>query len=139
MLSVGVKSESMWPKLKVLLTIIQLGLFLLAIFLSIANMDERYNRNKTTTNTYQASLSDIKFPVKFSILIFPGFSEENLALLGYANPEDYFSGNYGNEDSDSHFSRNYGWTGHSEFGATVSGICHKMNFLLLHFFIFRNF
>ena len=81
-------------------------------------MEERYNRNKTTTNTYQASLSDIKFPVKFSILIYPGFVEENLALFGYANPEDYFSGNYGND----HFSRKFGWTGHSEFGSTVSGI-----------------
>ena len=127
----------MWPMLKILLTIIQLGLFLLAIFLSIANMDERYNRNKTTTNTYQASLSDIEFPVKFSILIYPGFSEEYLALVGYDNPEEYFSGNYGNEDPDGQFSWNYGWTGHSQFAATVSGIRDKMNFFFNNFFHFK--
>ena len=111
----------MWSMQKQVLAVIELGLFLLAIALSIANMDERYNTNKTTTKTDHVSLSDIEFPVKFSIVIYPGFSEEALALFGYANPEDYFSGYYGIEDPDGNFSRNYGWTGYSEFGANVSG------------------
>ena len=119
--TVVLKSERMWPKLRILLTLIQLGLFLLAIILSIANMEERYNRNKTTTETYQTSLSDIKFPLKLSILIYPGFSEENLAKFGYDNPENYFSGIYGKEDPDNNLSMTYGWRGQSKFDATVSG------------------
>ena len=112
--------------LKQALTIIELGLFLLAIVLSIANMNERSNTNKTTTKTSQVSLSDIEFPLKLSVLINPGFAEEELRKFGYDNLEDYFSGQFGNKDrDDDSMPPRFGWVSHAEFGVTngtVSGI-----------------
>ena len=113
----------MWAISKQLLKIFELGLFILAIILSIANMDERYNTNKTTTKTYQASLSEIEFPLKLSILINPGFAQEDLAIFGYEEPNDYFAGR-GQTQS---LPISFGWAGHSEYGGvigTVSGIKH---------------
>ena len=43
-------------------------LFLLAMGLSIYNIDDRYYTNKTTTITERALLKDILFPLKLSIL-----------------------------------------------------------------------
>ena len=124
----------MWSMQKQVLAVIELGLFLLAIFLSIANMNVRYNTNKTTTKTHQVSLSDIEFPLKFSILINPGFAEEDLAKFGYDDLDDYFSGKFGNEDpgKDESMPVRYGWAGHTEYGrtfGTVSGINNKISFL----------
>ena len=119
--------------LKILLTVIELGFFLLAIALSIANMNERYNTNKTTTKTEQVSLSDIEFPLKLSILINPGFAEEDLAKFGYDDLDDYFSGKFGNQDPGKDEAKpvRYGWAGHTEYGrsfGTVSGINNKIGF-----------
>ena len=121
--------------LKQVLTIIELGLFLLAIVLSIANMNERYNTNKTTTKTSQVSLSDIEFPLKLSILINPGFAEEELRKFGYDNLEDYLSGQFEYQDRVS-----FGWARHTEYGVTignVSGI--KKKCFWLNIFFFRDF
>ena len=82
--------QSMKPLIKTLLSIFKLGLFLLAIILSILNMDERYNKNKTTTRFRNVDLSKIVFPLKFSILINPGFIEDNLWKTGYASVGSYF-------------------------------------------------
>ena len=108
----------MWAISKQLLKIFELGLFILAIFLSIANINERYNTNKTTTKTYQASLSEIEFPLKLSILINPGFAQEDLAIFGYEEPNDYFAGR-GQSGPKSY---GYGWVGHSEYGGVIGSV-----------------
>ena len=134
--------------LEYVLTIIELGFFLLAIVLSIANMNERYNTNKTTTTTSEVSLSDIEFPLKLSILINPGFAEEELKKFGYDNLDDYFSGRFGYEDFDGYFSGKdqlmpvrFGWASHTEYGlttGTASGINRKKLFSVEYIF-FREF
>ena len=68
----------MWSNIKNLLTFIKLGLFLLAIVLSIANINERFNSNKTTSTSYIADLASVDFPLKISVLINPGFKFKEL-------------------------------------------------------------
>ena len=125
--------------LKYVLTIFELGFFLLAIFLSIANINVRYNTNKTTTTTSLQHLSDIEFPLKLSFLINPGFAEEELDKFGYDNPDDYFSGRFGYEDEDEYpdpgqdqsMPVRFGWASHTEDGlttGTVSGISYMASF-----------
>jgi len=110
---------------RTLLTALKLGLFLLAIILSILNMDDRYNTNRTTTMTWSVDLSEILFPLKFSILINPGFVEDNFKKAGYKDEADYFHGLISSE------SQTYlGWVGNRTL-ATVAGIFYSI--LLINF------
>ena len=106
----------MKPHVKTVLTIFKLGLFLLAIILSILNMDDRYNTNKTTTRTWSVDHSEILFPLKFSILINPGFVEDNLKNAGYEETENYFRGDISPENQ-----TYLGWAGNRPM-STVAGI-----------------
>ena len=100
-----------------LLTVFKLGLFLLAIILSILNIDDRYNTNKTTTTTWSVDHSEIFFPLNFSILITPGFVEDNLKKAGYEGIVSYFSGIIASENQ----TYNRGWAGKMP-NVTVAGI-----------------
>ena len=106
----------MWHVLKIVLTIFKIGLFLLAIMLSLANIDDRYNKNKTTTRTSLVDLKDIKFPLKFSILVHPGFDPNLLRTAGYNNPTGYFAGRSMYQDGV------FGWAGHSKEGEPISSV-----------------
>ena len=118
----------MKPLVKTLLSIFKLGLFLLAVILSILNMDERYNTNKTTTKTWNMDLSEIFFPLKFSLLINPGFVKEKLEHAGYQSDynvvENYFRGEI---SSESEHQGSLGWAGNTL--GTVSGIKQHIDLL----------
>ena len=101
----------MWSNIKNLLTFIKLGLFLLAIVLSIANINERFNSNKTTSTSYIADLASVDFPLKISVLINPGFKFKELSRVGYWE-RSYFNGL--SKYNDSHI----GWAGHTRKGGT---------------------
>ena len=103
--------------IKTVLTILKLGLFLLAGILGILNMDDRYNTNKTTTRTWNLDISEIMFPLKFSILINPGYIEDNLRKIGYRHVFDYFEGVITSENQTS-----LGWAGKTTDGRTIGTV-----------------
>ena len=112
----------MWPILKTVLTIIKLGLFLLAIGLSIANINERYNSNKTTATSSIVDLASIEFPLKISVLINPGFSSEEIRNAGYRDGFYYFSGLSKFDHEKSHI----GWAGHTADGGNVDNVTGRI-------------
>ena len=97
------------------LTFIKLGLFLLAIGLSIANINERFNSNKTTSTSHIADLAIMDFPLKISVLINPGFKFKELERVGYWEGH-YFSGV--SKYNDSHI----GWAGHTPKGGNAGNM-----------------
>ena len=85
-------------------------------------MNVRYNTNKTTTTTRHAHLSELAFPLKFSLLVNPGFDEIKLNESGYESASGYFMGRSAYKKK-THF----GWAGHTAEGRTignVSGTAH---------------
>ena len=98
------------------LDILNFSLFLLAICLTIWNINQRYNTNKTTT------IINHVFPLKFSILINPGFDHSKLVEMGYSSDSNYILGvnRLGIPQQ--------GWAGHSKEGSpigNVSGILYE--------------
>ena len=65
----------MCPTLGSLITIFKLSFFLLAICLTILNINERYNTNKISVSTYAVDRSTIDFPISFSIIVNPGLKD----------------------------------------------------------------
>merc|ERR1712208_217147 len=74
------------------LNILNFSLFLLAICLTIWNINQRYNTNKTTTFINHETLEEIVFPLIFSILINPGFDHSKLVEMGYSSDSNYILG-----------------------------------------------
>ena len=64
-------------------------------------------------------LSEILFPLKFSLLINPGFVEEKLIKAGYYSEESYFMG--AGVGSSLH-QINLGWAGHTTEGKTMGTV-----------------
>ena len=96
------------------------SLFLLAICLTIWNIHERFNTNKTTTFTNNEKLEQIQFPLKFSILINPGFHLSKLNEMGYLSAFHYMFGinKWGKP--------RMGWAGLTENGATIGNVSGKI-------------
>ena len=103
------------------LPINKFGLIILAICLSISNMHDSYSTNKTTTTSKYVFLKDIVFPLKFSILISPGFNETSLDEVGYNSTLSYFLGRskYAPE-------KHFGWGGHTQQGTTAGNVSGKL-------------
>ena len=101
--------------MKKVLKVVNLLFFLLAIVLSIFNIHQRFFTNQTTDHTTNVDLQDIQFPLRFSILVNPGFSQNNLWSAGYYNPYSYFRGT-------SRFGGKMGWAGHNSEGGTVGSV-----------------
>ena len=103
------------------LSIIKFGLIILAICLSISNMHDSYSTNKTTTTSKYVFLKDIVFPLKFSILISPGFNEASLDDVGYDSSSSYFQGKSKHEPE-----KHFGWAGHTPQGTTVGNVSGQL-------------
>ena len=103
------------------MSIIKFVLIILAICLSISNMHDSYSTNKTTTTSKYVFLKDIVFPLKFSILITPGFNETSLDEVGYNSTLSYFLGRskYAPE-------KHFGWAGHTPQGTTVGNVSGQL-------------
>ena len=101
------------------LNILNVSLFLLAIWLTIWNTNKRFFTNKTTTFTNNEGLEQTPFPLKFSFLINPGFDPSKLHEMGYSSASYYISGiNKWNMTC-------IGWAGLSEDGSTVGNVSGK--------------
>ena len=102
------------------LTLLNAFLFLLAICLTLWNIHERFNTNKTTTFTNNQKLEHIPFPLKFSILINPGFHLSQLKKLGYQSSNSYIFGinKWGKP--------RIGWAGLTEDGAAIGNVSGKI-------------
>ena len=102
------------------LTILNLILFLLAVCLTLWNIHERFNTNKTTTSTKNEKVEHIQFPLKFSILINPGFHLSQLKTLGYQSSNSYIFGinKWGKP--------RIGWAGLTEDGAAIGNVSGKI-------------
>ena len=107
-------------KLRNVLTFFKFFLFSLAICLSISNMNERYNTNKTTTTTQHSDLSYMAFPLKVSVLVNPGFDQEELKAAGYESASGYFMGR-----SKYKKKNHFGWAGHTPEGGTIGNVSGK--------------
>jgi hypothetical protein len=111
----------MFLRLRSVLTFFKLSFFLLAICLTILNINDRYNTNKTTVTTYAVDLSKVDFPVSFSLIVSPGFKDMALQTNGYEDGIEYFGGQ-------SRFSEDhYGWAGHTEEGGIISSVSGNTN------------
>ena len=91
----------------------------MAIILTIWNVHERFNTNKTTTITKNEKLDRIKFPLKFLILINPGFDQSKLDEVGYSSAGHYIIGKL--KRGRSHI----GWAGLTEDGLTMGNVSGK--------------
>ena len=111
----------MFPKLRSVLTFFKLSFFLLAICLTILNINERYNTNETTAATNAVDMAKVDFPISFSIIVNPGFTRAYLSK-GYLNIDDYFLGLGGFRDE------HYGWAGHTEEGGIISTVAGNIKF-----------
>merc|ERR1712208_12838 len=102
------------------LNILNFSLFLLAICLTIWNINQRYNTNKTTTFINHETLEEIVFPLKFSILINPGFDHSKLVEMGYSSDSGYILGvnRLGIPQQ--------GWAGHSKEGSPIGNVSGKL-------------
>ena len=101
------------------LNILNVFLFLLAICLTIWDIHERFNTNKTTTLTSNEKLEQIQFPLKLSFLINPGFDLSKLNDMGYSTVELYISGV-------NNFKTQIGWAGFTEDGSTIWNVSGKL-------------
>ena len=101
------------------LKILNLSLFLLAVCLTIWNINQRFNTNKTTTFTNNERLEQIPFPLKISILINPGLDLSKLDEVGYSTVGSYISGfnKWGKKC--------IGWAGLNEDGSIVGNVSGK--------------
>ena len=103
-----------------ILDILNVSLFLLAICLTIWNINQRFNTNKTTTITNHEKLEEIVFPLKFSFLINPGFDQSKIVEVGYNSPSLYING-------ENIFGRpQIGWAGHTKAGSTIGNVSGKL-------------
>ena len=103
-----------------ILDILNVSLFLLAICLTIWNINQRFNTNKTTTITNHEKLEEIVFPLKFSLLIYPGFDQSKIVEVGYNGPSPYIIG-------ENRFGRpQIGWAGHTEAGSIIGNVSGKL-------------
>ena len=103
-----------------ILDILNVSLFLLAICLTIWNINQRFNTNKTTSITNHEKLEEIVFPLKFSLLIYPGFDQSKLVEVGYRSPSPYIIG-------ENRFGRpQIGWAGHTKAGSTLGNVSGKL-------------
>ena len=99
-----------------ILDILNVSLFLLAICLTIWNINQRYNTNKTTSITTHEKLEEIVFPLKFSLLINPGFDQSKIVEMGYPSSALYING-------ENIFGRpQIGWAGHTKAGSTIGNV-----------------
>ena len=113
----------MCPTLGSLITLFKLSFFLLAICLTILNINERYNTNKISVSTYAVDRSKIDFPISFSIIVNPGLKD--LFSNGYSYWEHPTSGYYRGESKfgNAHF----GWAGHTKEGGIISNVSGNIN------------
>ena len=101
------------------LNILNVSFFLLAIILTIWNINERFYTNKTTTLTSSEKLEQIQFPLKISFLINPGFDASKLTEVGYSSPRGYILGQSIWDKA------HIGWAGFTEDGSTVNNVSGK--------------
>ena len=87
-------------------------------------MDNMVNPKETVTRTERVELAKIDFPLVFKICILPGFDDEELKKMGYANNMAYLEGR------SIYNSSIFGWAGHTPDGKIVSNVSgeHDMNF-----------
>ena len=112
------------------LNILNVSLFLLAVCLTIWNINQRFNTNKTTTFTNNERLEQIPFPLKFSILINPGFDLSKLDEVGYSHAGSYLFG------VNKWKKNRIGWAGLNEDGSTVGNVSGKfLTFFFISFII----
>ena len=102
------------------LSILNTSFFLLAICLTIWNINERFNTNKTTTFTNEEKLDHILFPLKFTVLVNPGFDLAKLKEVGYSAVGLYISG------KDKWGGPHIGWAGHTEDGSIIGNVSGKL-------------
>ena len=115
-----------------ILDILNVSLFLLAIYLTIWNINQRFNTNKTTSITNHEKLEEIVFPIKFSFLINPGYDQSTLVEVGYSSPSGYIMGvnKFGTPQ--------LGWAGHSKAGSTIGNVSGKLDEKILQLFKILN-
>ena len=101
------------------LNIVNVYLFLLAISLTIWNIHERFNTNKTTTLASNEKLEQIQFPLKLSFLINPGFDHLKLDEFGYSKAGTYIWG------VNKYDKTLIGWAGLTEDGSTIGNVSGK--------------
>ena len=102
------------------LSILNVSLFLLAICLTIWNINQRFNTNKTTVYNNKEKLGQISFPLKFSFLVNPGFELSKLNALGYSTAGHYICGvnKWGKPQ--------IGWAGFTKNGSTIGNVSGKL-------------
>ena len=110
------KKQNMLPRLRNILTLFNLCLFLLAVSLIILNIHDRYFTNKTSVSTESVKMSERSFPVSISIVVNPGFEEEALQEAGYHDTYNYFAGRSKYDNG------NIGWAGHTADGGVIDDV-----------------
>ena len=113
-----------------LLRYLNLCMILLAIFLSILNIDERYGTNKTTTTITNQGIQDLKFPLKLSILVNPGIEKEQLRDVGYDEYESN-AGYYLGVAKEDLQGLQLSWAGHSKEDEVFGNVSGKLEKSLL--------
>ena len=79
------------------------------------------NPRDTLTGTERVAFEKIDFPLIFKVCIQPGFDDEELKNMGYANNVAYFNGQ-------SRFNASiFGWAGHTPDGKVMSNVSGKDN------------
>ena len=77
------------------------------------------NPRDTLTGIERVAFEKIDFPLIFKVCIQPGFDDEELKNMGYANNAAYFNGQ-------SRFNASiFGWAGHTPDGKVVSNVSGK--------------
>jgi formylmethanofuran dehydrogenase subunit B len=110
----------MFPRIKNILTLLKLSLFLLAICLSIWNIRDRFYTNKTSVATATVEMSKRAFPVSISLVITPGFNETALEEAGYQDTYNYFTGR------SKYKNNNVGWAGHTADGGVMDEVSGRI-------------
>ena len=80
------------------------------------------NQKDVLTEIEWAKLSEIEFPLIFKVCMKPGFDDQALNDMGYANNMAYFTGQ-------SRFNSSiFGWAGHTPDGKVLSNVSGKQKF-----------